>query len=95
MQHVIVIGFGLIQLVLVGRIAIDLGFLSSEGSVPDFVISASEALAAPVQAAADTMGVHLVGIPGAGTDPAILAALLVWSLVEGILLMLFGRIGRP
>jgi hypothetical protein len=94
MQSLIVIGFGLIQLVLVGRIAIDLGFLSSEGNVADFVISASEALAAPVQAVSDAMGIHLVGVPGAGIDAAILAALLVWSLVEGILLMLFGRIGR-
>jgi hypothetical protein len=92
-QHVIVIAFGLVQLVLVGRIAIDLGVFSAQGSVGSFVISASEALATPIQAFADATGMQLSGIPGAGIDAAILASLLVYSLVEGILLMLFGRIG--
>jgi hypothetical protein len=52
MRQLVVIVFGVIQLILVARIAIDLGALSAEGGNADFVITTTEALAAPVQALA-------------------------------------------
>ena len=94
MRQIIVIAFGAIQLILGARIAIDLGFLPAEGGIADFVIPTSEALAAPIQAIADAIGFDLSGIPGGGVDPVILAALIGWSIVEGIVLMLVGGIGR-
>jgi hypothetical protein len=91
MQRLIVLAFGAIQLVLTARIAIDFGILPSDGAIADFVIPASEALAAPMQALADAIGVDLSGVPGAGIDPAILVALVGWSAIEGLALMIFSR----
>jgi hypothetical protein len=59
------LAFGAIQLILVGRLAIDLGMLPSTGAVADFA--------------------------GTGFDRAILAALVGWSAVEGLALMIFSR----
>jgi hypothetical protein len=91
MLRLIVLAFGAIQLVLTARIAIDFGILPSDGAIADFVIPASEALAAPMQALADAIGVDLSGVPGAGFDPAILVALVGWSAIEGLALMIFSR----
>jgi hypothetical protein len=91
MLRLIVLAFGAIQLVLTARIAIDFGILPSDGAIADFVIPASEALAAPMQALADAIGVDFSGVPGAGIDPAILVALVGWSAIEGLALMIFSR----
>lgn len=93
MGRLLVIAFGVIQAILTARIAIDLGILPSEGDLPALVIQLSEALASPIQAAADTIGVDFSGIPGAGIDPAILTALIGWSIIEAIALMIFARSG--
>ena len=93
MRRLLVLAFGVIQLILTARIAIDLGILPSEGDLPTLVIDLSEALASPIQAAANAMGIDFSGVPGAGIDPAILAALIGWSIIEAIALMIFARSG--
>lgn len=91
MRRLIVIAFGIIQLVLTARIAIDLGILPSEGDLADIVVRLSEALAAPIQVVADAIGINFNAAPGTGLDPAILTALIGWSIIEAIALMIFGR----
>lgn len=91
MLRLIVLAFGAIQLILTARLAIDFGLLPSTGAIADFVIPASEALAAPMQALADAIGFDLGGVAGTGFDPAILAALVGWSAIEGLALMIFSR----
>ena len=93
MRRLIILAFGVIQLILIARLAIDLGMLSAEGDLADNVIRLSEGLAAPIQALADAIGVDFSGIPGAGVDPAIVTALIGWSIIEAIALMIFGRSG--
>lgn len=89
MRRLLVVVFGAIQLVLTARIAIDFGILPAEGAIADLVIPLSETLAAPIQAVADAVGVDFSGIPGAGIDPAIITALIGWSIIEGIALLAF------
>jgi disulfide bond formation protein DsbB len=93
MRRLIVIAFGVIQLILTARLAIDFGMLPSDGDLPGMVISLSEALASPIQLLADAIGIDFGGIPGAGMDPTILTALIGWSIIEAIVLMIFGRSG--
>ena len=93
MRRLIVLAFGLIQLVLTARIAIDLGILPLEGDLAGLVVRLSEALAAPIQVVADAIGINFDAAPGAGLDPVILTALIGWSIVEAIALMVFGRSG--
>lgn len=92
-RRLIVLAFAAIQLVLVARLAIDFGMLSAEGDFADLVIRLSEALAAPIQVVAEAIGVNFDAVPGSGMDPAILTALIGWSIVEAIALMIFGRGG--
>ena len=91
MLRLIVLAFGAIQLVLAARIAIDFGMLPSNGAIADIVIPVSEALAAPMQTVADAIGLNFGGVPGAGIDPAILTALVGWTAIEGLALMIFSR----
>jgi len=91
MRRLIVLAFGIIQLVLTARIAIDLGILPSSGDLADIVVRLSEALAAPIQVVADAIGINFHAAPGTGLDPAILTALIGWSIIEAIALMIFGR----
>jgi hypothetical protein len=93
MRRLIVIAFGLIQLVLTARLAMDLGMFSAEGDLADLIVRLSEALASPIQVAAHAIGVSFEGFPGSGMDPAILTALIGWSIVEAIVLMIVGRSG--
>ena len=91
MLRLIVLAFGAIQLILAARIGIDFGMIPADGAIADVVIPLSEALAAPMQALADAIGIDLGGVPGAGIDPAIVTALIGWSAIEGIALMIFSR----
>jgi hypothetical protein len=91
MLRLIVLAFGVIQLILAARIAIDFGIIASDGAIAGLVIPVSEALASPMQALADAIGIDLSAVPGAGIDPAILAALVGWSAIEGLALMIFSR----
>lgn len=89
MRRLIVLAFGVIQLVLTARIAMDFGLFPAEGGLANAIVPLSEALAAPIQAVADAVGLDFSGIPGAGIDPAILGALIGWSIVEGVVLLAF------
>ncbi len=83
LRRLIVLAFAVIQLILVARILIDVGVLPGEGSVADLVISLSEAVAAPVQKISESFGSGF-GSPISGADPAIIAALVGWTVVEGL-----------
>ena len=91
MLRLVVLAFGMIQLVLAARIAIDIGMLPSNGAIADLVIPVSEALATPMQAVADAIGIPLNGAPGSGIDPAMVTALVGWTAIEGLALMIFSR----
>lgn len=83
--------FSLIQLVLVARILLDLGVIPEDGSLGEFVVSWSAVLAAPVQGVGSGLdslfgGGGFTAIAGDGFDPAILAALAGWSIVEGLVM---------
>jgi hypothetical protein len=86
-RRILVIAFAAIQLVLAARIAIDVGMLPAEGGIADLVVPLSETLAAPIQGLADAVGIDFSGVPGAGIDPAIMTALIGWSIIEGIALL--------
>jgi hypothetical protein len=88
-RRLIILVFGAIQLVLTARIAIDLGMLPPEGGIAEVVVPLSDALVAPITAVADAIGFDFGGIAGAGFDPAILTALVGWSIVEGLVLLAF------
>jgi hypothetical protein len=92
MRRLIVLTFGVLQLFLLARLAIDLRVVSAGGEVARVIVRLSEALAAPVQVVADAIGVNFDAAPGAGMDPAIITALIGWSVVEAILLMVFSRV---
>jgi hypothetical protein len=92
MRRLVILAFGAIQLVLVARIAMDLGILPSAGELADVVVSLSDALATPVQALADAIGIDFPASTG-GVDPVIIAALVAWSAIEGIVLMIVARSG--
>jgi len=85
LRRLIVLGFAVVQLILVARILIDLGVLPGEGGLADLVISLSEAVAAPVQRVAQSFGSGF-GSPVSGADPAIIAALVGWTVVEGLVM---------
>ncbi|MDQ2940557.1 MAG: hypothetical protein M3R05_00045 [Chloroflexota bacterium] len=90
LRRLIVLGFAVVQLILVARILIDLDVLPGEGTLPDLVISLSEAVAAPVAKMAQGFGGGF-GSPVSGADPAIIAALIGWTVVEGLVVGVLSR----
>jgi hypothetical protein len=83
--------FSLIQLVLVARILLDMGVIPEDGGLGEFVITWSDLLAAPVQGVSSGLdslfgGGGFTAIAGDGFDPAIVAALAGWSVVEGLVM---------
>jgi hypothetical protein len=90
MRRLVLFAFGAIQLVLVARIAIDLGFLPAGGDLAGFIAPLSDTLAAPVRALGDAIGVDFTAAAGS-VDPAIIGALVGLSAIEGIVLMIVAR----
>ena len=90
MRRLILFAFGAIQLVLVARIAIDLDVLPASGDLAGFIVPLSDTLATPVRALGDAIGVDFTASAGS-VDPAIIAALVGWSAIEGIVLMIVAR----
>jgi hypothetical protein len=98
-RKVVVITFAVIQLILVGRILLDLGVIPAEGAALEYLVPWSDALAAPVKGLGDGLG----GLPGgggitgvgpglgAGLNAAMLAALVGWTIVEGLVLRVVGK----
>ena len=89
-RRLIVIAFGVVQLILIARIASDLGYLP-EAIPTALVVQWSDALAAPVAGIADSfLGGSGIGA-GSGLNMTMVAALAAWSAVEGILWGILGR----
>jgi hypothetical protein len=94
LRKVVVLAFAVIQLILVARILLDLGVIPTDLGISDLIISWSDALAAPVEA----LGAGLAGmfggggvpglgpVAGDGLNPSMIAALIGWSIVEGLVL---------
>jgi len=90
MRQLIFIGFGVIQAVLGARILLDVGVLPPDMPLVDLIVPISDALAAPVRAIAERFGAAPPDI-GMGLNPVIVTALIGWSLIEAVVLMVLGR----
>lgn len=90
LSRLIVAAFGVIQAVLGARILLDLGVLPSDMPLVDLIVPASDALAAPVTAIAERFGAEPPDF-GMGLNPVIVTALIGWSLIEAVMLMVVGR----
>jgi hypothetical protein len=96
-RRLVLLGFAVIQLILVARILLDLGVLPAEGVIADYVVPLSDALAAPVQGIGAALGGLFGGangigpVAGEGLNPAMLAALVGWSVVEGLVLRVVAK----
>ena len=105
-RRLVVLAFALIQAVIVGRILLDLGVIPHEGLALEYLVPLSDALAAPVKGLADGMGGLLGGgglpgvggLPGAGPvaggglNPTMVGALVGWTVVEGLVLTVVGKV---
>jgi hypothetical protein len=89
-RQLIVVAFAIIQAILGARILLDLGVLPADMPFVGFIEPASDALAAPVVALAERFGTESPGF-GSGLDPAIVTALIGWSVIEVVVLMVVGR----
>jgi len=90
-RRLVVLGFALIQLVLVSRILLDLGVIPADVRVAGPIVRWSDALAAPVQQIGGGLGSMLGGgalggVPGSGVNIAMLVALGGWTVVEGLVM---------
>ena len=90
-RRAVLLVFTIIQAILVARIVVDLGVIGAETGFGEFVISWSNVLAAPVQGVSSGLdslfgGGGFTAIAGDGFDPAIVAALAGWSVVEGLVM---------
>jgi hypothetical protein len=89
-RKIVLLGFALIQLVLVARILQDLGVIPADGVVGDPIIRASDALAAPVRGIGNALPPFLTGaiggFPTAGLNVAMIAALAGWTVVEALVM---------
>ncbi len=87
LRRLVVLGFAVLQAVLVARILLDLGVIPADGTLGEFVTTASDLLAAPVQGIGGMFGaMGLEGIAGEGFNPVMLVALAGWSVVEGLVM---------
>lgn len=104
LRKAVVLAFAVIQLILVARVLLDLGVIPAEGVALDLIVPASDTLAAPVAGLGGGLGGLLGGgipgmggLPGAGQalggglNPAMLAALAGWTIVEGLVLRVVGK----
>lgn len=94
-QRLVVLGFAVIQLFLVARILMDLGVFTEQGGISEFIITVSDALAAPVEGIADSLFGGDGGIgptAGEGFNGVMVAALAGWSVVEGLVMRVVGKL---
>lgn len=107
-RKVVVLVFAGIQAILVGRILLDLGVLPVEGTLADIIVPWSDTLAAPVAGIGDGLGGLMggfgmpgmggPGVPGLGgsgsmgLNPAMIAALVGWTVVEGLVLRVVTKV---
>lgn len=89
-RQLVIAAFGLVQAVLGARILLDLGVLPTDMPFVNLIVPFSDMLAAPIIALAEWFGAGTPGV-GAGLNPAIVTALIGWSLIEMVALMVIGR----
>jgi hypothetical protein len=87
LARLVVLGFAVIQLVLVARILMDLGVIPADLGLSDGIVGWSDTFAAPVAG----LGGGLFGgggVPGVGEglNPVMIAALAGWTVVEGLVM---------
>jgi hypothetical protein len=97
LRRLVVLGFALIQLILVARILLDLGVIPEIGVMSEVVVTWSDVLAAPVAGISDglfgtTWGAGYGPALGEGLDPVMLAALAGWTVVEGLVMRVVSRL---
>lgn len=92
-RKLVVLAFAVIQLILVARILLDIGVIPSDVGFAGTIEEWSDTLAAPVAGIGGGLGdLFGGGIPGLspdlgeGLNPAMLAALAGWTIVEGLVL---------
>jgi hypothetical protein len=98
-RRLVLLAFAVIQLLLVARILLDLGIIPAEGTIADYVVPLSDALAAPVAGLGGGLGGLFGGgavpgigpVAGEGLNPAMLGALAGWTIVEGLVLRVVGK----
>ena len=92
-RRAVLLVFAFIQLFLVARILLDLGVIPDTWAISDSIVSISDALAAPVEGLSDGLGGFLGGggIAGDGFNPVMMAALLGWTVVEGLVMRVVGK----
>jgi hypothetical protein len=90
MSRLIVAAFGVIQAVLGARVLLDLGVLPTDMPLVDLIVPVSDALAAPVTVIAERFGFEPPDF-GMGMNPVIVTALIGWSIIEAVVLMVVGR----
>lgn len=89
-RQLVIAAFGVVQAILTARILLDLGVLPLDMPLVDLIRPASDALASPVIALAERLAVEPPAF-GGGLNPAMVTALIGWSLVEIVVLMVLGR----
>jgi hypothetical protein len=99
LRRLVVLAFALIQLVLVARILLDLGVIPADWGVSGRVVVWSDAFAAPVAGITDGLfgttwgaGSGYGAALGDGLNPVMLAALAGWTVVEGLVMRVVGRL---
>lgn len=98
-RKLVVLAFAVLQLVLVARILLDIGVVPAGWAVNPMIVIWSDALAAPVAGIGGDLGDLFGGggLPGvgpsvgAGLNPAMLAALAGWTIVEGLVLRVVSK----
>lgn len=97
-RKLVVLAFAFIQLVLVARILLDIGVIPADFGWADGIVSLSDTLAAPVQGIGSGLGEIFGGgggVPGMGLgeglNPVMIAALLGWTVVEGLVLRVVSK----
>lgn len=83
--------FSVIQTVLVGRIFVDLGIVPEDVTFGRYVVIWSDVLAAPVQGLGSGLdsifgGGGFTAIAGDGFDPAIVAAMIGWAVLQRVVM---------
>jgi len=90
-RRLVLLAFALIHLVLVSRILLDLGVISEDAGIGELIVAWSNVLAAPVQGVGSVLdslfgGDGFTAIAGDGFDPAIVAAIIGWTVVQRLVM---------
>jgi hypothetical protein len=89
-RRVVLLGFALIQGILVARILLDLGVIPGDGALGDLVVRASDASAAPVRGVTSALPPllegALTGFVGNSVTMTMVTALAGWTVVEALVM---------